>query len=102
MVILQVELYVKPEYVDAFKAATIQNGNESRQESGNLRFELLEDSTNPTRFMLTEIYLDEAAMNVHFNSPHFQEWRAAVAGHFVADGQPIRYTPVFPSPTSWR
>lgn len=101
MIIMNVFLRIKPERVNDFIAATLQNGNLTTQEPGNIRFELIQQTDDPTRFILTEIYRTQADMDAHFQSQHFQEWRAAVNDAFAEPGYSATYTPHFPSPSAW-
>lgn len=56
MHILHVFLHVKPEYVEAFKAATVENARNSIQEAGIARFDVIQQADDPTRFVLVKFY----------------------------------------------
>src|SRR5437660_1711230 len=56
MLIVHVQILVKPDQVDAFKAACIENSRNSMQEPGIARFDVLQQQDDPTRFVLVEIY----------------------------------------------
>jgi (4S)-4-hydroxy-5-phosphonooxypentane-2,3-dione isomerase len=58
MHILHVHLKVKPERIDDFIQATIENATRSRQEPGCVRFDVIQEAADPTRFALVEIYRD--------------------------------------------
>ena len=47
---------VKPEFVEAFKAISVYNHDNSRKEPGNVRFDVLQSNDDPTKFMLYEVY----------------------------------------------
>ena len=83
MVVVQVTHRVHPEHVDQYRQATLANAAASRQEPGNLRFDLLQDVNDPCAFQIYEAYADRAAQQAHLASPHFAAWRDAVAGVFV-------------------
>jgi len=51
---------VKPECVDAFIAATLENQRNSRKEPANIRFDVLREDGDPTKFVLCEVYADAA------------------------------------------
>ena len=55
MHIVHVHVHVKPEFVEAFKQATLENASKSVQESSNVRFDLMQQAEDPTRFVLVEI-----------------------------------------------
>jgi len=44
----------------------------SRQEKGNLFYNIHQSKTDPRTIVLFEGYTDESALNDHRNSPHFQ------------------------------
>ena len=50
----------------------------SRAEPGNLRYDLWRDRATPGRFLLDELYADEAALDDHRASPHFQSYAATI------------------------
>jgi autoinducer 2-degrading protein len=47
MLILQVHAHVKPEAVDAFREATIENARQSRLEAGVVRFDVVQQADDP-------------------------------------------------------
>ena len=49
-----VHCHVKPDAIDAFIAACRENHEQSVQEPGNRRFDVLQDPADPTRFILYE------------------------------------------------
>jgi (4S)-4-hydroxy-5-phosphonooxypentane-2,3-dione isomerase len=74
MLILQVNVRVKPECVAAFREATQANAKGSLGEPGIARFDLLQNEEDPTRFMLIEGYLRRDAVAAHKETPHYREW----------------------------
>jgi len=50
----------------------------SRAEQGNLRYDLWQDQADPARFILDELYVDDAAIAAHRASPHFQGYLAQI------------------------
>jgi len=55
MSIVHVHVHVKPESVEAFRQATIENGRNSVQEPGIARFDVIQQLDDPTRFVLVEM-----------------------------------------------
>jgi len=47
---------VKPEFVDAFKQATIENASNSVKEAGIARFDVIQQADDPTKFILVEVF----------------------------------------------
>lgn len=79
MFIVHVQVRVKPESVDDFKAATKLNARLSLLELGCVRFDVVQQVDDPTRFVLIEHYRDADANAAHKNEPHYIKWRDAVA-----------------------
>lgn len=50
----------------------------SRAEPGNLRWDVWRDQGEPSRFVLDELYVDNAAVAAHRASPHFAAYLARV------------------------
>ena len=79
MLIVHVHVLVKPDCVEAFKAATIENARNSIQEPGIARFDLAQHPDDSTRFVLVEVYRDENAPARHKETEHYRTWRDSVA-----------------------
>ena len=78
MIVTCVTVYVEKEYTDDFIKATIKNHNGSVLEPGNLRFDVLQCTTNLSRFMLYAAYESEEASAAHKKTTHYLEWRKTV------------------------
>lgn len=78
MFVAAVTVYVKKEFIDAFISASIENHENSIRETGNLRFDVLQCSDNPCRFLLYEAYVDESASKAHKTTAHYLRWRDTV------------------------
>lgn len=74
MLIQVVYLEVQTDKLEAFLAEARANVQASRAEAGVTQFDLLQQSDSPHRFMLYEVYRDEAALEAHRQTPHFQRW----------------------------
>jgi autoinducer 2-degrading protein len=79
MYVVLVHVHVKAGRLDEFVAATMANHEGSIREPGNLRFDVLRSSDDPTRFILYEAYVDAAAAAAHKETAHYLAWREAVA-----------------------
>lgn len=91
-----VHVQVKPEYIEAFIAATKLNHEASTQEIGNRRFDVLQSSDNPGQFILYEAYVTNEDAAVHKQTGHYLAWRDKVADWMVQPRQGIRYKGLFP------
>ncbi|MFL6565202.1 MAG: putative quinol monooxygenase [Burkholderiales bacterium] len=76
MFVLQVNLRIKPENVEAFMTKALENAREARKEPGCKQFDVLVDPKDATRVMLYEIYNDEQAFEAHQQTPHFKKYVA--------------------------
>lgn len=101
MHIVHVHVHVKPEFVEAFKEATLENARKSVQEAGNLRFDVIQESDDPTRFVLVEIYRAADASAAHKETSHYKRWREAVMKMMAEPRQGIRYINIFPRDEDW-
>lgn len=101
MQILIVNLHVKPEYLDAFRAATVENAQHSVQEPGIARFDLLQQSDDPTRFVLVEVYRDADAPARHRETEHYKKWFAHVPDMLMEPRTRVFYSNVFPADSAW-
>ncbi|MCQ9123990.1 (4S)-4-hydroxy-5-phosphonooxypentane-2,3-dione isomerase [Rodentibacter caecimuris] len=72
MFAMLVEINIKKgkeqEFLDVFK----RNHIGTRQEKGNLRFDVLRDPDIRTRFYAYEVYEDEQALEEHRKTAHYQ------------------------------
>ena len=74
----------------------------NNDEPGCLRFDVLQDSEDPNKIHLYEVYKDQAAVDAHRQAPHYTKWRETVQDWFAAETVRRVATPVFPSEQSWR
>jgi (4S)-4-hydroxy-5-phosphonooxypentane-2,3-dione isomerase len=79
LLVVHVHARVKPGGEEAFRTASAANAEASRREPGVVRFDLLADRDDPSRFVLVEIYRDKAAAAAHKQTAHYAAWRDAVA-----------------------
>ncbi len=101
MLIAQVYVHVKPDQVEAFKAATLENARNSVQEPGIARFDVIQQADDPTRFVLVEVYRDADAPARHKQTPHYAAWREAVADMLAEPRTSQHFANVFPGDTGW-
>lgn len=96
MLIVHVKVRVKTECVEAFKKATLANANASRKEPGIARFDLLQVSDDPTRFVLVEAYRTSDAPAAHRETAHYKAWRDAVEAMMAEPRQKEQFFNVDP------
>lgn len=98
MYVVVVRVHVLPDRIAEFSTATQANAAGSRGEPGNLRFDVLQQIEDPTRFTLYEVYRDEAAFKTHQQTPHYLTWRAAVADLMASPRIGEKHHSLFPEP----
>ncbi len=101
MLIVQVHVHVKPEFVEAFKQASVENARNSVQEPGIARFDVIQQADDPARFILVEVYRTPAAPAAHKETAHYAVWRDAVAGMMAEPRTSFKYSNVFPGEEGW-
>ena len=101
MLIVHVHVHVKPEFVETFRQVTIANARQSVQEPGIARFDVLQDSNDPSRFILVEVYRTTEAPAQHKATAHYQAWRDAVVEMMAEPRSSIQYKNVFPGDEGW-
>ena len=95
MYIVSVTVVVKPEVVDAFKVAILDNARNTRNEPGNIRFDVSQEVADPTRFLLYEVYKEPADFAKHQQTEHFFRWRDTVAPMMAVPRTAAKLTPIF-------
>ena len=101
MLVVHVFVHVKPETVEAFKAATLENARNSVQEPGIARFDVVQQVDDPTRFVLVEVYRTADDPARHKETAHYKRWREAVADMMAEPRYSVKYTNVFPDDQGW-
>ncbi|MBF0135204.1 MAG: antibiotic biosynthesis monooxygenase [Magnetococcus sp. DMHC-1] len=91
-----VHVAVKPEFTAAFIEATRINHEHSVRETGNRRFDVLQDPGDPTRFILYEAYVSAAAAAAHKETAHYLRWRDTVAPMMAQPRQGMPFNGLFP------
>jgi autoinducer 2-degrading protein len=101
MQIVLVHVHVKPEFIEAFTAISTENASNSIQEPGIARFDVIQQSDDPTQFVLIEVYRDPEAPARHKETAHYQVWRDGVAEMMAEPRYSIKYSNVFPEDMEW-
>ena len=101
MLIVHVHVRVKPESIEPFKAATVENARKSIQEPGIARFDVVQDTSDPAQFILIEVYRSPQAPAEHKETAHYKRWRDTVAEFMAEPRTSKQYTNLFPLDESW-
>ena len=100
MIVTFVHVWVLPEYIHDFVEASSANHRESIKESGNLRFDLLQDAEDPAKFVFYEAYESEEAIKAHKDTEHYKLWRETVANWMAKPREGKKHKIICPQDTS--
>jgi (4S)-4-hydroxy-5-phosphonooxypentane-2,3-dione isomerase len=101
MLIVHVHISVKPEAVEAFRLASLENSRKSLEEPGIARFDVLQEEGNPTHFVLVEAYRTAEAPAKHKETEHYAKWRDTVADMMAEPRKSVRYSNIAPGDEGW-
>lgn len=97
MYVVCVTIKVKPEFVEPFIAATLDNATNTRTEPGNLRFDVSRAEEQPAQFFLYEVYRSKEAFADHQRTAHYLRWRDAVKDWMAEPRVGVRHVRLFPA-----
>jgi len=101
MLVVHIQVHLKPEYVEAFKQATLANARESVKEPGVAAFDVFQQQDDPTRFVFIEAYRTPDARAAHKETKHYQIWRDTVAPMMAEPRASTKFNNVFPNDSDW-
>ena len=101
MIIVHVFVHVKPDDAAAFEAATRENARHSIEEPGVVRFDLVRQEDDPTRFLLIEIYRTAEDPARHKETAHYKRWRETVEPMMAEPRRSTRYVALVPDAAQW-
>lgn len=102
MIVRIIDVYVKAANREEFKQASLKNRQGSIREPGVLRFDVLQDDSDPGHFVLYEVYRDVKATEAHKETSHYQEWKVAVEPMMAKARKGTACTPLAPAdPAEW-
>jgi len=102
MLVVCVYVHVKPEFRQQFIEATLENARNTVQEPGALRFDVIQQIDDPNRFILYEVYKDEAGAAAHKETAHYAKWRDTVADWMAEPRKGVKHNSLFPeTPDQW-
>lgn len=101
MFIVHVQVKVRPEFVDDFIEATIENARNSVREPGIARFDVIQDLEDATQFVLVEVYRTPDDPARHKESAHYNVWRGKVSAMMAQPRSSAKYANIFPDEKGW-
>jgi len=96
MYVVCVTVKVKPGHEDDFIAASRENARGTRQEAGNVRFDVLRGEEDKSQFFLYEAYRTKEDFASHQQTPHYLRWRDAVKDWMAEPRKGVRHTSLVP------
>ena len=101
MLVVHIHVQVKPECVEPFKKASIENARQSVKEPGVARFDVMQQQDDPARFVFVEAYRTPEARAAHKETAHYQAWRDAVAPMMAQPRASVKFANLFPADADW-
>ena len=101
MHVVIVYVHVKKDSIDAFISATLENARNSIKEPGVARFDIYQQSDDPTRFTLIEVYRSEDSPNKHRETPHYLRWSSAASEMMEESRTKVLYNILYPPIAEW-
>lgn len=101
MHIVHVFVEVKPEYLEEFINATLENAKASIDEPGIARFDFLQDTESTNRFVLIEVYRTKDDPASHKRTEHYQNWRDSVEKMMATPRTRMVLENMFPEDKGW-
>ena len=100
MIATTVFLQVKPEFISRFIETTIKNHEASVLEQGNIRFDVLQSSDDPSKFLLYEAYVSEESKEAHKKTSHYKKWKETVSDWMQKERESAGYIFIRPQDSS--
>jgi autoinducer 2-degrading protein len=101
MLVAIINAHVKDDNIDQFRNATLDNAGHSIKEPGVIRFDVYQQTDDPSRFTLVEIYKTPDDPARHRETAHYLRWRDTVADMMAEPRTRNTYTVVFPPEDAW-
>ena len=102
MYIMHVFIKVKPDMIEEFKAVTLENAHNSLKEAGVLRFDVVQETEDPARFALLEVYRTQQDTVLHKETAHFKRWKELAEPMMAEPRTRIFYQNIHPSDADWK
>lgn len=101
MHILLVNTRVKLNCLEDFINATLENAQNSINEEGVIRFDVLQNKDDMTSFTLVEVYHESKDHAAHRETAHYKRWRDSVAEMMAEPRVATVYSNLFPDDSGW-
>jgi autoinducer 2-degrading protein len=101
MLVAIINVHVKSDFIEEFKAASLDNASNSVKEPGVIRFDVYQQSDDPSRYTLVEIYKTDEDVSRHRETGHYVRWRDTVASMMVEPRTRTTHRVVYPAESEW-
>ena len=91
MIVLQATIPVATDHREEMIEAAIELAEQSRAEDGTIDYRVTTDIEEPSVFRVFEQYEDEAAMNAHLESDHYERFQNRIGEWIDGEVDLIRY-----------
>ena len=95
MYVVAVTIFVKPEHLGPFIEATLDNARNTRNEPGNVRFDVSQAEDDPNRFLLYEAYHSKDDFTKHQQTEHYLRWKSGVADWMAQPRIGVKHKTIF-------
>lgn len=95
MVVTIVKIHVKQDDIEGFIQATKLNHQGSIKESGNIRFDIIQQEDDPSRFVLYEAFKSKNDITKHKETAHYKQWRKTVDAMMAETRSAVVYSGLF-------
>jgi quinol monooxygenase YgiN len=85
MITIVAQCIIKSDSVDNFLKITQPLIKASREEAGNIAYDLYADNSSPEKYAFIEVWKDQDAIDAHNASSHFNDFVAAAGPLFGGD-----------------
>ncbi|RJQ43178.1 MAG: antibiotic biosynthesis monooxygenase [Anaerolineaceae bacterium] len=102
MLIVIVHVHVRDRSIKDFIEATVENASKSFQEEGISFFDVIQQNDDPTKFILLEVYNDEAAAMAHKETAHYNKWKDTVTDMMAEPRFGVKYHDIYPPVEFWQ
>ena len=79
----------------------LPSSSKSIREPGVIRFDVVQQDDDPTRFLLIEIYRTPADPGRHKETTHYATWRDTVEPMMAEPRRSVKYHALFPDDAAW-
>lgn len=95
MLIKVVFISVLAECIEPFTVATLEMAHTTLRERGCRRFEVIRDETDPTQFILYQLFNSRADAELHSQTEHYQNWQSVTNTMLAEPARMSSYTQLF-------